>query len=156
MSDGYDGYDALKGGNFIIDHENGALMSTLVRKYLLGASFLWRMKQLRSKEDSKGSNSNDKAGEKENAQRPLMSRRTNSAIDRALRIGVSNGAPPAANAPATPQKKGGDRLADLKRSVDQSPSGIRNAIHVGDSEHHADYDNVSDGRSVCIGFRETC
>lgn len=147
MSDGYDGYDALKGGNFIIDHENGALMSTLVRKYLLGASFLWRMKQLRSKEVGNGDVSNDSIGGKENPQAPLMSRRTNSAIDRALRIGVSNrngnGAPPtAADTPATPQKKG-DRLADLKRSVDQSPSGIRNAIHVGDSEHHADHDNVS-------------
>lgn len=36
MAEGHDGYDALKGCKELIDDENGKLMSTLVRQYLLG------------------------------------------------------------------------------------------------------------------------
>ncbi len=47
LAEGYDGFDALKRGEFVVDHENGQLMSAIVRKFLLGASYLWRMKQIR-------------------------------------------------------------------------------------------------------------
>ncbi|SPO24663.1 related to 5`-nucleotidase precursor [Ustilago trichophora] len=47
LAEGYDGFDALKRGRFVVDHENGQLMSAIVRKFLLGASYLWRMKQMR-------------------------------------------------------------------------------------------------------------
>lgn len=47
LAEGYDGFDALKRGKFVVDHENGQLMSAIVRKFLLGASYLWRMKQMR-------------------------------------------------------------------------------------------------------------
>ncbi|SPO22951.1 related to 5`-nucleotidase precursor [Ustilago trichophora] len=47
LAEGYDGFDALKRGRFVVDHENGQLMSAIVRKFLLGASYLWRMKQIR-------------------------------------------------------------------------------------------------------------
>jgi 5'-nucleotidase len=36
MAEGHDGYGALKGCKYLIDDENGKLMSTLVRQYLLG------------------------------------------------------------------------------------------------------------------------
>jgi len=36
MADGHDGYFAFKGKKRLIDHESGNLMSTIVRKYLLG------------------------------------------------------------------------------------------------------------------------
>lgn len=40
MAEGHDGYDALKGCKYLVDDENGKLMSTLVRQYLLGAQKL--------------------------------------------------------------------------------------------------------------------
>ncbi len=36
MAEGHDGYIALKGKPYLVDHESGSLMSIIVRKYLLG------------------------------------------------------------------------------------------------------------------------
>jgi len=36
MVDGHDGYEALRGSRQLIDHECGELMSSIVRRYLLG------------------------------------------------------------------------------------------------------------------------
>lgn len=38
MSEGHDGYLALKDSKYLIDDESGQMMSTIVRKYLLGMS----------------------------------------------------------------------------------------------------------------------
>ncbi|ELU40365.1 flagellar associated protein [Rhizoctonia solani AG-1 IA] len=40
MAAGHDGYDALRGKPFLIDDENGVIMSSIVRRYLLAPSFL--------------------------------------------------------------------------------------------------------------------
>jgi hypothetical protein len=37
MAQGHDGFLPLKGCRYLIDDENGQMMSTLVRKYLLGS-----------------------------------------------------------------------------------------------------------------------
>lgn len=37
MADGHDGFEALKDKKFLVDDENGQMMSTLVRRYLMGA-----------------------------------------------------------------------------------------------------------------------
>lgn len=36
MAQGHDGFESLKGQRYLIDDENGQLMSAIVRKYLLG------------------------------------------------------------------------------------------------------------------------
>ena len=36
MAQGHDGFSALKGNTYLIDDENGQMMSSLVRKYFLG------------------------------------------------------------------------------------------------------------------------
>ncbi len=153
MSDGYDGYEALKEGEFIVDHENGALMSALVRKFLLGASWLWRAKQLKTIAAEEGGKK-EPTSPQETQRRPL-SRRTKSAIDRAKAIRIlSSGAHVPGDAPSTPVKQGvngapktaADRLVDadeLRRAVDQSPSGIRYALHIGENEHHSDADQIT-------------
>jgi len=46
MAEGHDGYTAFKGKKFLIDHESGNLMSTVVRKYLLGSQFVNKMARL--------------------------------------------------------------------------------------------------------------
>ena len=43
MAEGHDGYNALKGCKYLIDEENGKLMSALVRQYLLGE---WKLKTI--------------------------------------------------------------------------------------------------------------
>lgn len=40
LASGYDGYDVLKGNKYLIDDEAGQMMSTIVRKYLLGESMI--------------------------------------------------------------------------------------------------------------------
>ncbi|CCO28936.1 Trifunctional nucleotide phosphoesterase protein YfkN Includes: RecName: Full=2',3'-cyclic-nucleotide 2'-phosphodiesterase/3'-nucleotidase [Rhizoctonia solani AG-1 IB] len=40
MAAGHDGYDALKGKPFLIDDENGVIMSSIVRRYILGKIFI--------------------------------------------------------------------------------------------------------------------
>jgi 5'-nucleotidase len=40
LAQGHDGYEPLRGRNYLVDDENGQLMSSLVRKYLLG-EFSW-------------------------------------------------------------------------------------------------------------------
>lgn len=39
MASGHDGYEALKDKPYLIDDENGVIMSTIVRRYLLGQPF---------------------------------------------------------------------------------------------------------------------
>ncbi|PFH49098.1 hypothetical protein AMATHDRAFT_148390 [Amanita thiersii Skay4041] len=46
MAEGHDGYEALKGQTYLIDHEGGSLMSLLVRKYLLGSQFINKMSRI--------------------------------------------------------------------------------------------------------------
>ena len=38
LAEGHDGYDVLKGNKYLIDDEAGQMMSTVVRRYLLGES----------------------------------------------------------------------------------------------------------------------
>ncbi|KAL4401279.1 hydrolase [Malassezia pachydermatis] len=49
LCQGNDGYDALTRGRYIIDDESGELMSTLVRKFLLGATYISRWNHLHAK-----------------------------------------------------------------------------------------------------------
>ena len=43
MAEGHGGHNALSGFKYLIDHENGKLMSTLVRQYLLGE---WKLETM--------------------------------------------------------------------------------------------------------------
>ncbi|KAH0830270.1 Metallo-dependent phosphatase-like protein [Lanmaoa asiatica] len=49
MATGHDGYTTLPGHEYLIDDEHGQLMSSLVRKYLLGAHYVNKMVRLREK-----------------------------------------------------------------------------------------------------------
>ncbi|CAE6416264.1 unnamed protein product [Rhizoctonia solani] len=48
MAAGHDGYDALKGKPFLIDDENGVIMSSIVRRYLLGSQYIHTFKAHKS------------------------------------------------------------------------------------------------------------
>ncbi|SJX61573.1 related to 5`-nucleotidase precursor [Sporisorium reilianum f. sp. reilianum] len=153
LAEGYDGFDALKRGEFVVDHENGQLMSAIVRKFLLGASYLWRMKQMRRLQAEHQSPSEEAAAIKSETDAPAddrdvdtLSKRTRIAITRARSLNLLKRAmkhtPSSAEAPSTPVKPARDD--DLWRMVvDQSPGGFRDALHVGGSEHHSKFDSVS-------------
>ncbi|EST07465.1 Phosphoesterase domain protein [Kalmanozyma brasiliensis GHG001] len=170
LAEGYDGFDALKRGEFVVDHENGQLMSAIVRKFLLGASYLWRMKQIRRLQAENASYSTDPATDTESplaskthtpdaqADRDIdtLSKRTRIAISRARSLNLLKRAmkynPNSDTAPSTPVKQpsraraGSHGSADgelWRMVVDQSPGGFRDALHVGGSEHHSQFDSVS-------------
>ena len=46
MADGHDGFEALKDKKFLVDDENGQMMSTLVRRYLMGCHYVNKMARL--------------------------------------------------------------------------------------------------------------
>ncbi|KAI0085451.1 Metallo-dependent phosphatase [Irpex rosettiformis] len=50
MAEGHDGFEAFKGCKYLVDDESGELMSTIVRKYLLGCRFVYHMSHLRPQE----------------------------------------------------------------------------------------------------------
>ncbi|KAJ9115326.1 hypothetical protein QFC24_007035 [Naganishia onofrii] len=47
MAEGYDGFEALKNRKFIVDDDNGQIMSSIVRSFLLGSAYIFRHKQIR-------------------------------------------------------------------------------------------------------------
>ncbi|KAF5387159.1 hypothetical protein D9615_001693 [Tricholomella constricta] len=52
MAQGHDGFLAFKGKPFLVDDESGQLMSSIVRKYLLGSQFVNKMTSLLYREPS--------------------------------------------------------------------------------------------------------
>lgn len=143
MADGHDGYTALSRGNDLIDHENGSLMSTQVRKFLLGANLIWRLKSFRDSADETGKGKVGIDG--------MLSSKTSKAVDRAHAISKSYQSSEQAGPPSTPAKKkrAPHALENLgapgqqKIVIDSSPGGIRDAMHVGSSEHHSRFDAVT-------------
>lgn len=157
MADGHDGYTALSRGKDLIDHENGSLMSTQVRKFLLGANLIWRLKSFRDSADEKGRGKVGIDG--------MLSSKTSKAVDRAHAISRSynqqrqqqqkrSSSSQGDQTPSTPARKpkGRNMLSDLngaggaqpqKIVIDSSPGGIRDAMHVGSSEHHSRFDAVT-------------
>lgn len=171
LAEGYDGFEALKRGEFVVDHENGQLMSAIVRKFLLGASYLWRMKQIRrlqqegrenEVEQNVGAAFSDQAKTKTEARdEDTLSKRTRIAITRArslnllkhtMKHNTGTDGPDALSTPVKASRRprsgslgaGDAEDGELWRMVvDQSPGGFRDALHVGGSEHHSKFDSVS-------------
>ncbi|KAG9005859.1 hypothetical protein FRB94_003930 [Tulasnella sp. JGI-2019a] len=56
MAKGHDGYEALKGSEYVggVDDEHGILMSVIVRKYLLGSRYIKRMERLATEMAARG------------------------------------------------------------------------------------------------------
>ncbi|EPQ31763.1 uncharacterized protein PFL1_01095 [Pseudozyma flocculosa PF-1] len=171
LAEGYDGFEALKRGREVVDHENGQLMSAIVRRFLLGASYIWRMKQIRQL-PTNGGGGGGGPGKAESAadgdvtmedigaqaaatgrdEEKTLSKRTKEAILRARALGLLQKGAKHGHADAiegqdnaaTPRKKPGVGAGErFEMIVDQSPGGFRDALHIGGSEHHSAYDPVS-------------
>lgn len=81
MAQGYDGFEALKNRNFIVDDENGQIMSSILRSFLLGKSKVIRRDRLLTFE--KGSSYIFRHKQLEEAAHSHLSRRTSQVLSRA-------------------------------------------------------------------------
>ncbi|KGB76109.2 hypothetical protein CNBG_1947 [Cryptococcus deuterogattii R265] len=163
MAQGYDGFEALKNRNFIVDDENGQIMSSILRSFLLGSSYIFRHKQL------------------EEAAHSHLSRRTSQVLSRArAELTSQSQSSPSASLSSSPTKNllaaqfksSQDRMTSpnhltpaslpsdglspsstisesspwgrLRRHVVQHDWGtIRNALHVAKHEHMSGLDVVA-------------
>ncbi|KAN0061635.1 hypothetical protein ACQY0O_006561 [Thecaphora frezii] len=160
LAEGYDGFEALTRGKAVVDEENGQLMSAIVRRFLLGASYLWRMKQVcqvrRGTVATDGAEEMDvdegggekkgeaalRDGKEEWWDEPkTLSKRTKQAVLRAralvaLRKGAGHD-----GAPET-RLESNEGIERVELVVDHSPGGVRDALYIGGSEHHSAHDAV--------------
>lgn len=123
-------------------------MSTLVRKFLLGANYIWRCKMLRQARDKEEVEPVDQPSAPstpaqtaplpriKRARTDCLSPRTSRALQRARSLWERNSE--TVRGPATPRER---RRSSL--FIDQSPSGIQDAIHIASTEHHSSYDAAS-------------
>ena len=160
MAQGYDGFTAMKGRKFIIDDENGQIMSSIIRSFLLGkllagsqgcfsanstgSSYIFRHEQLRD------------------AHQTHLSKKTDKVISRARsrnQSGDTNS--PQSSAASSPKSRKlafspvherdeSDALdvGDLSMSgtgrsriVSHNWKTIRNAMHVARNEHMSSVDD---------------
>jgi 5'-nucleotidase len=57
MADGWDGYEVLKKGDWVIDHEDGMMLSAMFRKYFTGLRVVNRIKELTASKSKTGRDS---------------------------------------------------------------------------------------------------
>lgn len=135
LADGNDGYSVLTQGKFILTHESGELMSTIVRKYLLGASYIWRWKQLRDRMEAEAEASFASGGDTSadtsfnTSMQKHLSSKTDTALQRAY------------NLSHTPERRPSTQGTPLV--VDSSPAAVRDALFVAGHEHHSAHDTAS-------------
>lgn len=136
LANGNDGYTSLQEGDFVVDFEAGELMSTIVRKYLLGASYIYRWKQLRERMSSAADTSHtsadplsaDTSTDSMSASKHL-SAKTDTAVQRAHDLCYG---------PNGSKTNGATPLV-----IDNSFAGIREALFVAGNEHHSMHDTAS-------------
>lgn len=169
LAQGNDGYSALKRGRYIIDDESGQLMSAIVRKFLLGATYIWRWNHLQSRKpkplampdspsasdssfDSSFSASARKRRRKSllthlfntpNEEPTQLSLGTSEALQRANEIRLRR-----SNSFQMDQGKSSGSDSNTEKGcapifVDYSPTTIRDALFVAAHEHHSHYDTAS-------------
>lgn len=127
-------------------------MSALVRKFLLGANYIWRCKELRDAREEElvvpetPDASVDKSVPVTPAKSPLehvthvneqfLSPHTSLALQRARALWQRN------STPEVPRKRRSSVF------IDQSPGGISDAIHIATTEHHSRFDAASRPDSI--------
>ncbi|OWZ73671.1 hypothetical protein AYX14_00816 [Cryptococcus neoformans] len=160
MAQGYDGFEALKNRNFIVDDENGQIMSSILRSFLLGSSYIFRHKQLEEAahshlsrrtsqvlsraraEHTSQSQSSPSASLSSSPKRNLLAAQFKSPQDRMTSPNhlTSASLPPNALSPNSEISES-SAWGRLRRHVVQHDWGtIRNALHVAKHEHMSGLD----------------
>lgn len=170
MADGNDGYVALSRGRDILDDEAGELMSTLVRKFLLGATYIWRWNRLQGNASEPGAKNEPRSAEpnerdavperppkrrrqsmlehlfpsKSNEGHSHLSSGTGRAIQRAMNLRLRR-SQSVQSMPKEAQASSDKALPEDEKPVvvDVSPAAIRDALFVAGHEHHSHFDSAS-------------
>ncbi|CCU98789.1 unnamed protein product [Malassezia sympodialis ATCC 42132] len=170
LAQGNDGYLALRRGRYIIDDESGQLMSAIVRKFLLGATYIWRWNHVESRKphvptvpDSPSASdssfdSSFSVQARKRRRTSLLTHLFNTSLEEPvhLSLGTSEAVQRAnelrlrrSNSFRKEQAKSGyvsDSDTEKRRDplfVDYSPTSIRDALFVASHEHHSHYDTAS-------------
>lgn len=169
LAQGNDGYSALKRGRYVIDDESGQLMSALVRKFLLGATYIWRCNHLQTRKmqdhavqdspsvsDSSFDTSFSAPARKRrrkslltylfsppNQEPKHLSLGTSEAVHRAneMRLRRSNSFQMERN--KSDESGSASKTMHDPLFVDFTPTTIRDALFVAAHEHHSHYDMAS-------------
>ncbi|WWC73295.1 uncharacterized protein I206_107262 [Kwoniella pini CBS 10737] len=150
MALGYDGFDALKNRKFVVDDENGQIMSSILRSFLLGSSYIFRHKQLESAAAAHLSSRTDKVLSRARNQHQHSPTSSVSSSPQSTKSFLS----PQNSHHAAMQNSGilspvserstGSAWGVLKRHVVQHDwSTIRDALHVAKNEHMSSVDEVA-------------
>jgi 5'-nucleotidase len=156
MAQGYDGFTAMKGRKFIIDDENGQIMSSIIRSFLLGKLLHPHWTQL-----SPGSSYIFRHEQLRDAHQTHLSKKTDKVISQARsRHYSSHSTSPESSVTSSPQsrklafspshEKGESEALDVgdlslngtprTRIVNHNWKTIRNAMHVAKNEHMSSVD----------------
>ncbi|WWC97747.1 hypothetical protein V866_004633 [Kwoniella sp. B9012] len=148
MALGYDGFTDLKDRKYIVDDENGQIMSSILRSFLLGSSYIFRHKQLESAAAAHLSSRTDKVLSRARAQHqhsPSSSLSSSPQSNKGFLSPNSN----LANSHHGVLSPVSERSASsawgvLRRHVVQHDWGtIRDALHVAKHEHMSSVDEVA-------------
>ncbi|WVQ81605.1 hypothetical protein IAT38_003729 [Cryptococcus sp. DSM 104549] len=148
MAQGYDGFEALKGRKFIVDDENGQIMSSILRSFLLGSSYIFRHKQLEEAAHSHLSRRTSRVLLKARAAHSpstslASSPQKNLLSPTATGTGNSLSPNPVVQSP-TSEKSASQAWGTLRKHVVQHDWGtIRDALHVAKHEHMSSLDVVA-------------
>lgn len=113
MALGYDGFEAMKDGKMLIDDESGLIMSTIIRQFLLGSTFIARKRRLMKRRQQLEAEQQKQA---EPERSDFLSSKTEGALSW--------------------QEPGAkDRLPNESQVVNQSWRSVRNALRVARKEH---------------------
>ncbi|WVQ75350.1 hypothetical protein IAR50_004969 [Cryptococcus sp. DSM 104548] len=165
MAQGYDGFEPLKNRKFIVDDENGQIMSSILRSFLLGSAYIFRHKQLEEAAHSHLSRRTSQVLSRARAQhqshsspsvsvssspkREFLSPPSLHSQTRSSPNGDTGGYLTAGSLNAQALSPGSDISSSsgwglLKRHVvDHDWGTIRNALHVARHEHMSGIDSVA-------------
>ncbi|WWC64228.1 uncharacterized protein I303_106837 [Kwoniella dejecticola CBS 10117] len=150
MALGYDGFHALKDRKFVVDDENGQIMSSILRSFLLGSSYIFRHKQFESAAAAHLSSRTDKVLSRARIQHQHSPASSLSSSPQSTKSFLS---PQLQNSqhlhnsgilsPVSEQSTG-SAWGVLRRHVVQHDwNTIRDALHVAKNEHMSSVDEVA-------------
>ncbi|KAK8843476.1 hypothetical protein IAR55_007135 [Kwoniella newhampshirensis] len=147
MAEGYDGFEALKGRKFIVDDENGQIMSSIIRSFLLGSSYIFRHKQLEAAAQSHLSSRTDQVLSRARAQHQSspsssLSSSPQSFKDHHLLNNLHQGQQGVLS--PVSERSVNSAWGNLRRHVVTHDWGsIRDALHIAKNEHMSSMDVVA-------------
>ncbi|WVR09253.1 hypothetical protein IAU60_006318 [Kwoniella sp. DSM 27419] len=146
MAQGYDGFEALKNRKFIVDDENGQIMSSILRSFLLGSSYIFRHKQLEAAANQHLSKRTDRVLSRARQQHQHSPSSSLSSSPQSVKGSfLSPGGQKGGYIPSPVSEKSNTLAWSLVRRhvVQHDWTSIRDAMHVAKHEHMSSVDEVA-------------